>query len=148
MSWRAVVMLAVGLAVLCVASPVARRVTWVVACNLGRALVGVVALAVVLARDHGAAQRPEVPPAPAGPPSRPVALAWRCTLYLAHGGHTQILATGVLAGPWQRPVEVEDEVLRRYIARFAMPTTGRLCCRAEPVTAPTTRAARPEGPRR
>ncbi len=147
MSWRAVVMLAVGLAVLCVASPVARRVTWVVARATGRLLVGAVALAVILVRDRRetAAVIADAPVATPdqtpdvtmpGPPP-----AWRVTLYLSHAGHATVLGRGLLTGPWRRPVEVEGEVLRRYVARYGLPATGRLCCQAEPLPTPRTAAA-------
>jgi hypothetical protein len=98
MSWA--VGLAFGAAALCVASPRARRVAWLLARGLGRALVAVVALAVLARRGRTApaGARPGLADLASGGPVSG-RQAWRVTLFTDHAGRAAVVGRSVLTGP-------------------------------------------------
>jgi hypothetical protein len=91
-------------------------------------------------------------PGPTGTvPSRelPLTHRWRVTMFVAQRGRTTPLATAVIGGPLVAAVEVERELLARWVGVHGWPAEGRLCCRAEPLPVPghrvnVTRPRRPE----
>lgn len=153
MTWRAVGVLVGIAAVMITASPVARRLAWIVARGLGQAVLGAVALVVIAVRERRAATRPAQTPATTShrhatvapravprPAPEPPLTTWRVLVeVVTDGGQRWRLTAGTVTGPWRTPAEVEAEGRRRWTEMHGPLPAGRLVVRAAPAT-PTAHA--------